>query len=121
MGWTYDFQEIRGSAGTAIIEDANYQPTGFPRKPIEICLAVRGHGGSSGCVMTVNNVTVSVPLIEVMGVSFPQQGQLILTIERDVRINRGMNKHAVRIDMNERQVCYPIKVGLRNSAQGRSI
>src|SRR5258707_10610013 len=120
-GCAYNFQEIRGSTRATILEDANYQPTCLPGQAIQICLSICGDRRINGRIMTVNNVTMPVSFIEVGGVSFPQQGHFILAMEWDHGIHSCMNKHSVRVDMKERQVCYPIKVRLRNLAQGRSI
>src|SRR5687767_2905077 len=86
------FQVLGGTAGPVILKYPDDQPPGLPGQSVQIGLVLACNWRLSIGMVTVDDMPMPVPDIGATGITLPEQRFLILLVEWNSRIDRGVNE-----------------------------
>lgn len=112
-----DLQNFAGAAGPRVIENTDGQTSGFPSHAVEIGPASGQKRAGRVRVMSVHNVTLAMPLLELGLVALPQKSALGLRFQRLIGVHSGVHEDSLLIQMDPRQLRDELQVSRRQSSQ----
>ena len=97
-----DFENFDRSAGRSVIKDADYKPSGVPRKRVKVGPVLFEDRPVCMLMVPVHDVVLAVAAVVIVWIDFPYQVFSVLLIQRTVWIDGRVYKNAVPIGIHER-------------------
>jgi hypothetical protein len=97
-----DFENFDRSAGRSVIKDADYKPSGVPRKRVKVGPVLFEDRPVCMLMVPVHDVVLAVAAVVIVWIDFPYQVFSVLLIQRTVWIDARVYKNAVPIGIHER-------------------